>query len=226
MKNRLLRTSLLVVFTWSISPAAERAKDAAIRNGEASTNSAALMTDLLINRMKSLVLRLHALGAISLGTVAVQAADAPLELIGVSTIPHTQSSELRYRRDPDPQWGARVPLFLRNRTTQSIALPADLPVRFRGQTANELLTNGAWTWHDTPSAWPGNDLVLPSESLTVWTFNRQGTNWGAGTGAELALDWPGPPPRRIPLTYAAVEVQIADRAGGIVVLVGAPAHQA
>ena len=43
MKNRLLLTSLLVVLAWSNSPAAERAKDAAIRNGDASTNSAALL---------------------------------------------------------------------------------------------------------------------------------------------------------------------------------------
>jgi len=44
----------------------------------------------------------------------------PLERIGLSTIPHTQSSEMRYRRDPDPQLGARVQLFLCNRSTQSL----------------------------------------------------------------------------------------------------------
>jgi hypothetical protein len=118
---------------------------------------------------------------------------AGLDLAGIAVTPHVQSSEMRYRRDPDPGLGARVQLFLVNRSDRPISLPASLPVRFRSSTADELLRNGAWAWHDTPSAWPSNDLMLPPGALTVWAFNSKGTNWGVGTGADIQIEWPGQP---------------------------------
>ena len=93
----------------------------------------------------------------------IAAATSSIELIGVSTIPHSQAAEMRYRRDPEPELGARVQLFLRNSSSVPWTIAGDQSVRFRGQTANALLANGSWTWHDTPSAWPSNDLLCHLE---------------------------------------------------------------
>jgi hypothetical protein len=134
---------------------------------------------------------------------ATPAAATMVDLVGISTIPHSQATEMRYRRDTDPELGARVQLFLRNTTTQPLSIPGGLPVRFRGQTANELLTSGSWTWHDTPSAWPSNDLLLPPGALTVWTFNSKGTNWAVGTSADVSLEWPGQSVQPIPFAIEA-----------------------
>jgi hypothetical protein len=123
---------------------------------------------------------------------------ADLDLAGITVTPHVQSSEMRYRRDPDPGMGARVQLFLRNESNRPLALPASLPVRFRASTPDELLRNGAWAWHDTPSAWPSNDLTLPPGALTVWAFNGKGTNWGVRTSADIMIDRPGQTPQQIP----------------------------
>lgn len=113
-------------------------------------------------------------------------ASAPA-VAGVHVVPHVQSPALRYRRPPPPGLGARVQLFLHNPSELPLALPADLPVRFRGSTADELVASGAWTWHDTPSAWPGAHLTLPPGALTVWQFNGAGDDWGPGTRADLSV---------------------------------------
>jgi hypothetical protein len=113
-----------------------------------------------------------------------------LELAGVTVTPHEIATALRYRRDPDPELGARVQLFLKNSTDRELSIPASLPVKFRGQAAADLLASGVWTWHDTPSAWPGTTLSLPPGALTVWTFNSRGSPWGVGTEASVEVAWP------------------------------------
>jgi hypothetical protein len=121
-----------------------------------------------------------------------------LDLAGIAVISHVQSAEMRYRRDPDPGLGARVQLFLKNGSEQPISWPSSVPVRFGSNTADELLRDGAWAWHDTPSAWPSNVLILKPGALTVWTFNSKGTNWGVGTRADITIERPGQPPPQLP----------------------------
>ncbi len=108
-----------------------------------------------------------------------------LEVAGISVIPHTQSADLRYRREPDPQLGARVQLFVRNVSPRPITLDASTPLRLRGQDPAGWLARGDWAWHDFPSAWPSNQLLLPPGGLTCWTFNGRGTHWGVGTTTDL-----------------------------------------
>lgn len=121
-----------------------------------------------------------------------------LELLGVTTTPHVQSSVLRYRRAPDTNLGARVQLFLRNAGPEPLSLTAALPIRLRDRTPDELLAAGAWAWHDLPAAWPGNELRLPPGALTVWTFNSRSNDWGVGTTAEIRIAWPDTPePERL-----------------------------
>jgi hypothetical protein len=109
------------------------------------------------------------------------------ELAGLSTTPHTQSPNLRYRRLPDLQLGARVELFLLNDGDTPSRLDPDSAVRFDGRTANELLAGGDWAWHDTPSARSNTSITLPPGSLTVWSFNSRGSNWGVGTAHQLEI---------------------------------------
>ncbi len=110
-----------------------------------------------------------------------------LEVAGISVTPHMQSAELRYRRNPDPQLGARVQLFVRNVSPRPITLDVSTPLRLRGQEPAGWLARGDWAWHDFPSAWPSNQLLLPPGGLTCWTFNGRGTNWGVGTTADLEI---------------------------------------
>ena len=107
------------------------------------------------------------------------------ELTGLSVTPHVQSSAMRYRRPSDPELGVLVQVFLRNAGPDSLLLDETWSGRFRGQTPAQLLANGDWTWHDTPSAWGGQKLILPPGALTVWSFNTRGANWGLGTHALL-----------------------------------------
>jgi hypothetical protein len=133
-----------------------------------------------------------------------------LELAGVTVTPHVQSGRMRYRRPPDPGLGARVELFLRNSTTHPMQMGAALPVRFGGRTAGQLVAEGAWAWHDTPSAWPSNDLVLAPGALTVWSFNGTSNQWGAGATSEIAVDWPGDAPQRMALILDAPRVWLSS----------------
>ncbi len=112
---------------------------------------------------------------------------ATLDLTGLTVTPHLQSTELRYRREPDFSLGARVELFLRNSGQQEWRLSPDAALRVRGKSPDELLAANEWTWHDFPSAWTNQPLVLPPGALTVWTFNGKRAPWGVGTSATLAM---------------------------------------
>jgi len=122
-----------------------------------------------------------------LGACSGQGADASLDLAGVVVIPHVQSTELRYRREPDFSLGARVQLFLRNRAESELRFAPDAAIRLRGQSPDQLLAADEWAWHDFPGAWTNQTLVLPPGALTVWSFNGKRALWGVGTSAMLTL---------------------------------------
>lgn len=119
---------------------------------------------------------------------------AGLSVHGVHVVPHVQSTDMKYRRTPDFSLGARVEVFLRNTTTESMDIPASTEVRLRGQTPEELLTSDAWAWHDLPSAWGGEPLRLPPGALTVWSWNGTRAPWGTRTEAEMEVTLPGGAP--------------------------------
>ncbi len=133
--------------------------------------------------MRSLVLTLTSLCLWVTGF----AEPATLDLTGLTVTPHLQSTELRYRREPDFSLGAKVELFLRNSGQEEWRLSPDAALRVRGKSPDELLAANEWTWHDFPSAWTNQPLVLPPGALTVWTFNGKRAPWGVGTSATLAM---------------------------------------
>ncbi len=111
----------------------------------------------------------------------------PLELIGVVVTPHEQSAEMRWRRPPDRELGARVELVLRNNSNGPVPITGTMQVRFDGRTADELLQDGLWAWHDTPTARPANSYLLPVGDIAVWSFNGRGSKWAAGTQHRLEI---------------------------------------
>jgi hypothetical protein len=117
-----------------------------------------------------------------------------LELAGVTVTPHVIASAMRYRRDPDPELGARVQLFVRNPSQKAVNLAADTPIRLREKSPDELLAQDEWSWHDFPSAWPKEPLALPPESLTAWSFNGKRSAWGIGKQARLVIGASGERP--------------------------------
>jgi len=113
---------------------------------------------------------------------------ASVELTGINVVAHLQSTEMRYRREPDFSLGARVELFVRNSGDKELRLAPDAAIRLRGQSPEELLAANEWTWHDFPSAWTNQPLSLPPGALTVWSFNGRRAPWGVGTDATLAVE--------------------------------------
>lgn len=112
---------------------------------------------------------------------------ALVELTGINVVPHLQSTEMRYRREPDFSLGARVELFVRNSGDKELRLAPDAAIRLRGQSPDELLAANEWSWHDFPSAWTNQPLSLPPGALTVWSFNGRRAPWGVGTDATVAV---------------------------------------
>ena len=114
-----------------------------------------------------------------------------LSVEGVHIVPHVQSKEMRYRREADFSLGARVEVFLRNESQETLVIPSTVDVRVRDRTPEELLQADEWAWHDLPSAWGGEPIRLPPAALTVWSWNGNRTLWGVNTQAELAVTLPG-----------------------------------
>ena len=116
-------------------------------------------------------------------------ADA-LTIEGIQIIPHLQSPEMRYRKPTDFSLGARVEVFLKNQTSQSLQLKPDLDVRLRGATPKEHLQSEEWAWHSFPSAWDDGGIQLPPEAITVWSWNGKHAPWGTSTETDLTLTFP------------------------------------
>lgn len=114
-------------------------------------------------------------------------AENQFELAGVTVTPHIIASQMRYRRDPDPELGARVQLFLHNRGSEPMRIRSDSEVTLGEVSPDELVANDQWSWHDFPSAWPQQELELPADSMTVWSFNGNRTNWGVGANSDLVI---------------------------------------
>lgn len=130
-------------------------------------------------------------GHFLLAMVSVVSHAAPLSLEGIQVVPHRQSTEMRYRREPDFSLGARVELYFRNASGEALDLPPSADIRVRGRTPGELLQADEWAWHDFPSAWTDLPLRLPPGALTVWSWNGKRADWGTNTSAELTLALPG-----------------------------------
>ena len=126
-----------------------------------------------------------------LGLLAATAHADGLSVQGVHVVPHVQSKEMRYRRDTDFSLGARVEVFLRNESEEPFVIPSTLDIRVQDRTPEELLKADEWAWHDLPSAWGGEPIHLPSNALTVWSWNGKRASWGVNTQTELAVTRPG-----------------------------------
>ena len=138
------------------------------------------------------------------GLVLGQEAPGGLRLQGLAVTPHVQSPELRWRREADFSLGARVELFVLNDGSTARQLSAETPLLVRGKTPAQLIADDEWAWHDFPSAWTNQPLVLPPGALTVWSFNGKRAPWGVG--ARAALEVGG---ARLPLELAEPRVWLS-----------------
>ena len=106
---------------------------------------------------------------------------------GVHVVPHLQSTEMRYRKPTDFSLGARVEVFLRNRSSEPLSISPSLAVSLRGKTPNEHLQSDQWSWHSLPSAWEDEGIQLPPNALTVWSWNGKRAPWGTATATDLTV---------------------------------------
>ena len=62
-------------------------------------------------------------------TLSSNAGARSIDVRGVAVVPHRQSTEMRYRREPDLSLGAWVQLFLVNNGSSPLGLNPQTPVR-------------------------------------------------------------------------------------------------
>jgi hypothetical protein len=108
------------------------------------------------------------------------------QIAGISPTPHQFSPHLRWARPVDASLGARVELFLINDGADPVEL-GQSSVRFDGQTAEQLLEQQQWTWHDTPSVWAMPAPLLEPSALAVLQFNGRNEQWGIETSHSLSI---------------------------------------
>ena len=117
----------------------------------------------------------------------------PLEVAGVTVTPHANVQTMHFRQAVPPLTGARVQLFLRNPAPTNSPVPDELDfnvVTFDDQEPQRLLSDGEWSWHDTPAVWTENETKLPPGSLVVWTFNGSTPAWTSGKELKIGVtDW-------------------------------------
>jgi hypothetical protein len=95
----------------------------------------------------------------------------PLEVEGITVTPHVRPATMRFAQELGDERGARVQLFVRYRARGDSQLLELRRVDFDGKSPEQLLAEGVWAWHDTPSAWPADERTVPPGALMVWTFN-------------------------------------------------------
>jgi hypothetical protein len=143
-------------------------------------------------------------------TICYPVCGEPLHVKGVTVIPHVQSTQLRYREPADFDLGARVQIFLQNTGDAPLRFSSAEPVLLRGKTPGALLESDEWAWHDFPEAWPGQDWVLPSKAMTVWSWNGKRSNWGDGTSADIRVGEKDTPRLRAELAIDSPSVWLAS----------------
>ena len=109
------------------------------------------------------------------------------EVVGIQVTPHQFSDEMKWRRPPKPELSAKIELLVKNTTSTDLVLSSAQPPTFDGKSPSQLLADSEWAWHDTPSSWLDTHVVLPPESLTVFTINGKSAAWGIGTKHQLLM---------------------------------------
>ncbi|MFM9064029.1 MAG: hypothetical protein ACKOOI_13500 [Pirellula sp.] len=105
-----------------------------------------------------------------------------LTLSGINVTPHQVSSEMQWRRPPEPILSARTEIFLSNNSQETRRMVG--PLRFDNATPSELVTANAWAWRD-PS-WE-NGFELPAGALRVLRFNGKSSEWGTESNHTLSF---------------------------------------
>ena len=108
---------------------------------------------------------------------------------GVHIVPHTQSHEMRYRKPTDFSLGARVEVFLRNKSSKSLFIKPTLDVKLRGKSPHQHIKSDEWAWHSFPSAWGDDGMEIQPNAITVWSWNGKRAEWGVSTETDLTLNF-------------------------------------
>jgi hypothetical protein len=139
----------------------------------------------------------------------------PMEIAGVTVTPHVRAKSMRYGADPGEAVGALVRIFVRHTGFQPPREGAanrlnPSEVLFDGQYPIRYLLDGAWSWHDNPNVWRGEDTEIPPGGVSVWTFNTVRKDWGVGRRFTMTVeDWRHGARAQFPLEIAAPKVWLS-----------------
>ena len=93
--------------------------------------------------MHVLCSRIRLLVAVAFLSVLADNSGFAQEFCGVHVTPHQFSSEMRWRRPPNPELAAKVELFLLNRGDGVCSLSKDTAVLFDGQRTSSFWTTNS-----------------------------------------------------------------------------------
>ena len=124
-----------------------------------------------------------------LGPLAAEA----LEIAGICVTPHLVSPEMRWRRPGPEGLAARVELLIGPGNASPAHVRRDSPWRYDGRTADDLVADGAWAWHDSPASWREEEIEIPDGAILAVEFNGMSSDWGVGTRHALDTGAGGDP---------------------------------
>lgn len=105
-----------------------------------------------------------------------------LTIDGIQVIEHQVSSEMQWRRPPEPNLSARTELFLLNNSQSPVEVSG--PVKLDGASPSDLVAANALAWFDL--SWE-KGFSLPPGALRVLRFNGKTTEWGTDSIHTLSL---------------------------------------
>lgn len=99
-----------------------------------------------------------------------------LQISGLHVVPHQYSNNIQWRSQPDASLGARVELFVTNRSNQPLLLQSS-NFRFDGKDLEEL-SKEAWSWHSLKTL---DGSSLAPGAMVVLCWNGKKSEWGSRT---------------------------------------------
>lgn len=131
---------------------------------------------------------LPAIAAAALAGAQANPPKLPLEIVGMTVVPHNRAPRTRFTADDKKTTGALVHLFVRNQSKDQTIVTNE--TWFDGKYPLRLVMEGLWAWHDTPARWGASNATLPPGAMAVWSFNSRTAPWKPGHTFQLRVeDW-------------------------------------
>jgi hypothetical protein len=116
----------------------------------------------------------------------IASVELPIDIVGISVVPHTYSKEIRYSRPVSDELGSLVRLFVIHRDPTGD--PLELQLNFNDKKPSELVADDEWSWYEMPEnlSEDGKPYLINPGMMDVFTFNAK--TWGIGSKFSLGIE--------------------------------------